>query len=438
VKSRAVVLGVVALVAACTSSVSTTTAPATTASTSTTLSESTTSSETTASTLPAGTEELPEALREDIARLIPITEELRELSFREAPAIRVLTSEELAAEVIAQVLEDYDDAEADEALYKLLGLVEPEFDLLATLTALYGEQVAGYYDGDNEELVVTAREDDFSPLEEATIVHELTHALTDQVLDFNDRFNALFDNEQFDQASAFQSLIEGDASLTELLYIQQLDPAAQQEFLEEAFAVDTTVFDQVPQFVQDSLTFPYDTGFGFVEDLYGEGGFAAIDEAYANPPVSTEQIINPDDFGTDHPLDVPLPENQLAGYEIAYGSTWGELGYRLMFDQILGGADSAADGWGGDSYAVYFNGTEVLLVMVYQGDTPEDAAQLANALNDYVSVGMELTEPAADGNGQAYTGDRYAFVSAAGNQVVFVAASDPTAGASARGWFPGF
>jgi hypothetical protein len=428
----------VALIAACSSSTTTTTASSIAASTTSTSSESTTSSEATASTLPAGTEELPEALREEIARLIPITEELRELDFLEAPQIRVLTSDELAAEVVAQLLEDYDDAEADEALYKLLGLVGPDFDLLATLTALYGEQVAGYYDGDAGELVVTAREDDFSPLEEATIVHELTHALTDQVLDFNDRFNALFDNEQFDEASAFQSLIEGDASLTELLYVQRLDPASQQEFLQEAFAVDTTIFDQVPPFVQDSLTFPYDTGFTFVENLYSEGGFAALDEAYANPPVSTEQIINPGDYGADQPLEVALSENQLEGYEIAYGSTWGELGYRLMFDQILGGAGSAADGWGGDTYDVYFNGTEVVLVMMYQGDTPEDAPQLADALNDYVSVGMDLTEPIADGDGQSYTGERYAFVSASDGQVLFVAASDPTAGAIARGWFPGF
>ena len=71
-----------------------------------------------------------------------------------------------------------------------------DFELLETILSLYGEAVAGYYDGDTGELVVTATQDEFSPLEEATIVHELTHALTDQVLEFNDRYNQLFDEQR--------------------------------------------------------------------------------------------------------------------------------------------------------------------------------------------------------------------------------------------------
>ena len=39
-----------------------------------------------------------------------------------------------------------------------------------------------------------------------------------------------------------------------------------------------------------------------------------------------------------------------------------------MFDQVLGGSDAAAEGWGGDSYRVYFDGSNVVLVLVFQGD----------------------------------------------------------------------
>jgi hypothetical protein len=428
------------VLAACTSSSGTTTTTTTSvaAATTTATSPSTPSSETTAGTLPSGTEELPQPLREAIARLIPVTEELRELTFLEPPTITVITTEELTARVIEQVEEDYDDIDADEALYKLLGLVPTDFDLLGTIMALYGEQVAGYYDGDIKELVVTAREGAFSPMEEVTLVHELTHALTDQHHSFNEHFNALFDTDQFDQGSAFQALIEGDASLTELIYAQQLSPEDQQRFLEEAFAVDTTVFDQAPKFMQDSLLFPYDEGIGFVQSLYEAGGFATIDQAYIDPPVSTEQIIEPGDYGRDEPVVVPLEENELGGYEIAYGSTWGELGFRLMFDQILGGADQAADGWGGDSYDIFFNGTEVVLVMVYQGDNAEDSAELLGGLTDYVEVGMDLADATADGNGLSFRGDNYAFLSSSADQVIFIAAGDPAAGATARSWFPGF
>jgi len=370
--------------------------------------------------------------------LIPIAEEIRGLEFLSAPQVTVLTPEELKTRVIDQLQEDYEDPDADQALYRLLGLVPADFELLETILSLYGEAVAGYYDGDTKELVVTATEEEFSPLEEATIVHELTHSLTDQILDFNGRYNQLFDEERFDEASAFQALIEGDASLAELMYVQQLDSASQQEFLEGAFSVDMTVFDQVPPFMQDSLTFPYDTGFTFVEHLFSEGGFTAVDEAYDAPPLSSEQIIWPDDYPGDVPVEVVLPTNEISGYEVNESSTWGELGFRLMFDQVLGGANVAAEGWGGDSYRVYFNGSEVVLILVFQGDTSSDSAELAEALNEYVEVAMNLTDAIVEGNGLAYSGDRYAFVSTSGNKMVFVAASDPAVGPAVRGWFPGF
>ncbi|MGQ0850106.1 MAG: DUF6782 family putative metallopeptidase [Actinomycetota bacterium] len=389
-------------------------------------------------TLPAGTEELSQGLREEIARLIPLTEELRELTFVAPPTVAVLSSEELAARVIEQLETDYEEAEADEALYKLLGLVEPEFDLLGTLKALYGEQVAGYYDGDTEELVVTARRDDFSPLEEATLVHELTHALTDQVLAFNTRYDALFDNNQFDQGSAFQAVIEGDATLVETLFAQQLTPAEQQQFLEEAFAVDSTIFDQVPDFMQDSLLFPYNAGATFVQSVWQEGGFPALDAVYADPPASTEQIITPSDYGTDQPVEVDVADQALAGYELAYGSRWGELGFRLMFDQVLGGFDRAAEGWGGDSYDLYFNGTDALLVLVYQGDTESDGADMSDALGDYLAVITGNSEPVVDGSSRLYEGDDYFFVSRRAGQVLLLAAGDPVVGATARDWLPGF
>ena len=394
-----------------------------------------------APTLPPGTEVLPESLRAEIARLIPATEALRELAFLEAPAIDVISTEELTERVVAQVAEEYEDVETDEALYRLLGLVPPDYDLLDNLTMLYGEQVAGYYEGDTKELVVTARNDEFTPLEEATLVHELTHALTDQHHAFNSEFDRLFESDLFDRGSALQAVIEGDASLVETLFAQQLSPADQQEFLEEAFNIDTTVFDSVPKFIQDSLIFPYDAGVSFIQSIWIEGGFAAVDELYTNPPVSTEQVLTPSDFGTDPPAEMEVPDRELDGYERSYGSTWGELGFRLMFDQVLGGADRAAEGWGGDAYDVYFNGSEVVLVLEYVGDTPEDGPEMAEALRDYFQVITGISEPVMDegpGGGSIYEGDAYAFVGNLGERVLLVAAGDPAIGAIARSWYPEF
>jgi hypothetical protein len=346
--------------------------------------------------------------------------------------ITVVTDEELAERVRTQIQEDYVDADVDEALYKLLGLVDPAFDLRQTVSDLYSEQVAGYYDGETEELVVPARDDAFTILQEVTLVHELTHALTDQVLDFHPRFTALHDEDRFDAASAFQALIEGDASLTEILFVEQMTPEEQRQFLEEAFAIDTSLPPSVPQFIGDSLVFPYEAGFGFVAEIHGDGGFTAVDEAYASPPVSTEQILDPSTYLEDLPQPVDLPTGLLEGYEISYGSTWGELGFRLIFDQELGGEDDAAEGWGGDAYDLYFNGTDAAMILLYEGDQGSDSEEMYEALRAYVIEAMDTGEPVSDGAGFSFSGNDYAFVSRSGDTVAWVIAGDPIVGTTLR------
>ncbi len=376
-------------------------------------------------TLPPGTEELPEEIRVVLAELIAMTEEIRELAFLEQPNVAVVTSDELAQRVGEQLEEDLEDLPADQALYALLGLIEDDLDLEALYTDLYSEQVAGYYDGDEGELVVPAAAEGFTPLQRATLVHELTHALTDQHHDFHTRYVELLDTDRYDEAAAFQALIEGDAVLAELLYLQRLTPEEQAEFFTESFDIDSQVFDSAPRFIRDALLFPYDSGFLFVDRLYQTGGFEAMAGAYASPPVSTEQIIDPGNYPDEVPLAVDLPEISVDGYELEYRSTWGELGFRLMFDQFLAGdvSATAAGGWGGDTYQVLYDGTEVVLVLHYEGDTPGDAQELASALGQYVATAMDTGEESERDDGTAYMGADNAWIKVEGSNVIFVAAS---------------
>jgi hypothetical protein len=396
------------------------TGPATTAAETTT---------TTTTTLPPGTEELPEAVRAELADLIAATEAARQLEFLEQPSVVVVTDEELAERVREQLEEDLEDLPADQALYRLLGLIEPDVDLGTLYTDLYSEQVAGYYDGEVGELVVPMAEDGFTVLQRATLVHELTHALTDQHYGFHDRYSELLDGDRYDEASALQALIEGDAVLAELLYLRSLTPEEQAEFFTESFGVDSQQFDAAPRFIRDALVFPYDSGFVFVDRLYRTGGFDAIAEAYASPPTSTEQIIDPDDYPADEPVAVDVGDLSLDGFELEYESTWGELGFALMFDQVVGDtvSDTAAGGWGGDEYQVHFDGSEVVLVLRYRGDAAADAEEMRTALNEYVRLAMGFEEAEELEGGSVYRGEDHAWVWSDGNEVVFVASSDADA-----------
>ncbi len=420
------------LVAACTLTADEPTTTATVAVETTTTAPTSTSEQTTpttpvAPTLPPGTEDLPTELREEIGRLITVTEELRELAFLRPPSIVVVSAEELEIRVRESIEEDIEDLPADEALFKLLGLIDAETDLLQLYLDLYGEQVAGYYDGENGELVVPIG-DSFSELQKATLVHELVHALTDQRFGFNDAYRRLIDEQRFDEAVAFLAVIEGDATWTEILYIQQLGLRAQQALLQEYYGVDSSVFESAPGFLQDSLAFPYVAGMAFVERAFEIGGFDEVNRLYVEPPRSTEQIIDPRAYQRDMPIHVQVVEPVLPGYDAVYRSTWGEFGFTLMFDHALGGAPEATDGWGGDAYVQWFNGTDAALLIEYVGDRPQDAEEMRAALVTYVTVAMAVGEAEAMDGGLVFEGDDFAFVARVDDRVFFVAAGDPAVG----------
>ncbi|MGH8875336.1 MAG: hypothetical protein ACRDVM_08835, partial [Acidimicrobiia bacterium] len=122
------------------------------------------------------------------------------------------------------------------------------------------------------------------------------------------------------------------------------------------------------------------------------------------------------------------------GYTVEEESTWGQLSFQVMFDQVLPEelARAAADGWGGDAYRIDWDGSEVALALVYRGDTEADAAEMAEALASYAPAAMAVGAGEPDDSGTSFRGDSYAFVSRAGDQVTLVAASDPARGEELR------
>ena len=353
--------------------------------------------------------------------LVRTTEELRGLRFLEAPIISVVSDEELESRVRQQIEDESEDLPADAALYKLLGLLDEDVDLAALLTDLYGEQVGGFYDGDTGELVVPMRDEGFSVFQRSVMVHELTHSLTDQQFGFNAVFVAMLDEDRLDESTAYKALIEGDATLTQTLYLGSLARDELDEFLAEATDVDTNAFDAAPAFIQDSLTFPYESGLEWVQQQYLRDEWETVNAAYSampDLPGSTEQIITPADYQRDLPRVVEVQPPSIPGYELTRESVWGEFGFRVMLDQVLGedvGAE-AADGWGGDYSAQWFDGENAALLIVVEGDTESDTGELRSALRDYAL--------------DAVSDDDWARVEEIDGRVAFIAADEAEVGES--------
>ncbi|MCZ6518342.1 MAG: hypothetical protein O6853_00970, partial [Actinobacteria bacterium] len=224
---------------------------------------------------------------------------------------------------------------------------------------------------------------------QGTMLHELIHALTDQHFGFDAHFQAMLDEERLDEATAYQALIEGDAILAQVMWVGSLSQQELGRFFAESLDVDNSSLDAVPQFISDSLLFPYDAGLGFVQELFAAGEWNAVNDAYStfpDLPGSSEQVITPADYQRDLPLVVELPSITINGYNLERTSVWGEEGFRTMIDQVLGESKGAkaADGWGGDSYHQWFDGENAAFLLVYKGDTERDLEELRSTLLEYV------------------------------------------------------
>ena len=384
--------------------------------------------------------EVAEALRAEIAELVSVTEEIRGLQFLEEPSITVLSEQELAARIRADLESELepDELETTQAWFQLLGLLPNDAPpLLDVYVNLLGEQVIGLYDLDTKELLVRGETAELSPLSRSTVVHELLHALADQHFDDGTALETLVDGERYDEASAFFSFLEGEATYFQLLYItERLSTSESLALATEALDQDTSALDATPYVISEPFFYRYEAGLDFVTAVAADGGIDALNQAHVIPPTTTEHISHPETYlegeGAD---DVALPTTAVAGYEVVEESTWGELGLLATFGQLIGpgAASQIGDGWGGDAYRIMTSGDEVLFVLTYRGDTERDAEEVAEALAD-LAAAMDAGEgETADDASVTFSGEDYAFVDRDGATVVFVAATDPEAGATAAG-----
>lgn len=311
----------------------------------------------------------------------------------------LLTTSQLHQKVIDDFLKDYTPAEVekDVTTLSLFGLLPRNFDLYTLLRDLYTEQIAGFYDDETKTMYVI-QDEAFRGPQRSTYAHEYTHALQDQTFDFRGGLKMTDETceQQSEYCAAVQSLIEGDASLTEQFWLlNAASPEDRQQIQEFYQNYQSPVFDTSPEFLQQDFLFPYRQGLDFVLALYQKGRWSAINAAFEKPPVSTEQILHPEKYPNDVPLEVNVPDLSpvLTGYEL-YDE--GEIGEWYLYLILAYGekqawrlsesiAAQAAAGWGGDVYQVWRkpqNGETLLLVNI-RWDSENDAKEFYDAFQQY-------------------------------------------------------
>jgi hypothetical protein len=330
-------------------------------------------------------EELSEAQREAIQADV--------VQIRELQTIAPITIKRVSqAELRAQFLEELEDPEAIEQLKTtkkynvLLGTVPGDIDLHQVLVNTLSGAVIGQYRPADKTMYLVAEQDAaIGPETKIVVAHEFTHALQDQHFGLEELTNRVRSHD--DRAQALRALFEGDASMVELLYERDKIVGEEAVALRRARSEAPPAMLTAPFILQEELKFPYIDGFFFIVELWQTGGFGMIDAAYADPPVSTEQILHPNKYvNREPPVELGLPDLlTIFGPEWrqTYANVMGELELRILIEQFTDSslAGRAANGWGGDAFAVLEGpGEHVAWVMDSAWDTEEDAREFSDAL----------------------------------------------------------
>ncbi|HEY3174982.1 MAG TPA: hypothetical protein VGK94_04390 [Candidatus Polarisedimenticolia bacterium] len=291
--------------------------------------------------------------------------EMRGHSYRKAVEVETLRQDEVRSFLLRKLGDEYPDERLDAERKAMvhLGLLDRQDDLKELFVAMLSEQAAGYYDPDARRLFLV----EGRSFPGMALVHELAHALQDQVFGIAAILDAARPDD--DALLAAQAMIEGEATLLTERFLSargetdegKAEPMGERTAPEGEPA--GTRIPLIPRVLQDSFTFPYVEGLAWARAIDARGGALLMDEIFKRPPESTEQVLHPVRAAAQR--DLPsliataaietLPQGDPPNaYRLIHANVMGEF----MVRELLGGAGdpaavTAAEGWDGDRYAIY-------------------------------------------------------------------------------------
>jgi hypothetical protein len=218
------------------------------------------------------------------------------------------------------------------------------------------------------------------------LAHELSHALADQ--NFNLARFIRQGRKSDDGSTARLAVMEGQATWLMSEYLARKSGqslrdspalASSMSRLGEGAAGEFPVYDNAPLYMRLTLVFPYTRGMLFQNAVCERDGQEGFAEVFRRAPVSTQQVIHPEDyFSNVKPTQPELPDAHLPrGYKSLVGGTLGELDYSVLLEQFAGRQQAAeiAPHWRGCSFELRENKKAGRVVLLYaaEWDSEESA-----------------------------------------------------------------
>jgi hypothetical protein len=270
-----------------------------------------------------------------------------------------------------------EEIRAEELTLKKFGFVPQDFDLAKTTIDLLTEQAAAFYDYNKKKLFIT--ESTPSDTQEPVLAHELSHALADQ--NFNLARFIRQGRKSDDGSTARLAVMEGQATWLMSEYLARKNgqslkdsPALASEMsrLGEDGGGQFPVYDNSPLYMRLTLVFPYAQGMLFQNAVCERDGQEGFAEVFRRAPVSTQQVIHPEDyFSNVKPTQPELPDAHLPrGYKSLVAGTLGELDLAVLLEQFAGKlqAEEIAPHWRGCNFELREDKKAGRVVLVYAAE----------------------------------------------------------------------
>jgi hypothetical protein len=354
-----------------------------------------------------------EELSREIARDV---ERLRGWTFQDPVPTSFVARHEVTQMLLKELAQEYPDEllRADEAFFKMVGILPHSHDLKADLLDIMTSQIGGYYDPKDKTFhIVEDLTERYGPLPLAVVIaHELTHALDDQRFDLK----KLMDSAGKDEDRMFAVTAMGEGSATVLMNrylverLEQLGSAAVGLAIFSAVSLmqdreSMEMLMSAPRYYQ-TLVARYTAGEAFMRygAIYTEGETeterhaAALARAAEDLPQSSEQILHPAKYWRPEHRDDPVLIDsadvrsllEQVGLNVSHEQTAGELLCAIVTQRRGAAMDGltadqwtnpAAAGWGGDRFYLVGSAGEQTPAGIWftLWDTPQDRTEFLNA-----------------------------------------------------------
>jgi hypothetical protein len=282
----------------------------------------------------------------------------------------------------------------EEMVYKAIGMIPETFNYREGILELYLSQIGGYYDPDKKRYVMAGWLPEI--FQTSIAVHELTHALQDQYFQLDTFLDIKKDTS--DNLMAKSALVEGDATAVMLDYTRLQtgqsgiaeEESVENVMLQNIFGVALSMGAvEVPETLKFMLVFPYTSGLRFAHELLKSGGYTKVNQAFQNPPRSTEQILHPDkymagvsDFINITPEVVTFSDIS-DDAQVVYSDTYGEFAISVLLGAHLSDREKgiqAAVGWGGDTVVVREHEGTRFIIWRTEWDSESDSQEFFDAI----------------------------------------------------------